>query len=131
MAQLLPDERNGAAKGMRVFNRSSTIPSLLAAIVAPLLLSTGGGGENCTAMWLCGAGLSLIGAGFTQLTAADASVMPLRPDTQYRVREYLAQPSSSERSTSVSNHGTRCKLFSLGLPEVLIATRPICAEGHQ
>ncbi|MFC7328865.1 MFS transporter [Marinactinospora rubrisoli] len=61
VAALLPNKDTDAAKGMGVFNLSSTVPQTIAPALAPLFLAIGGGG-NYTALYL-GAGIfSVVGA---------------------------------------------------------------------
>ncbi|MFJ4170724.1 MFS transporter [Paenarthrobacter sp. NPDC089714] len=69
VAQVLPNVGSEAAKGMGVFNLSSTIPQTIAPIIAPMLLTIAAtpGSGNYTSLYLCAAVLALIGAGFTQM----------------------------------------------------------------
>jgi MFS family permease len=61
VAGVLPNTDTEAAKGMGVFNLSSTIPQTLAPAIAPLFLAIGGG-ENYTALYLAAAVLAIAGA---------------------------------------------------------------------
>ncbi|WIE70421.1 MFS transporter [Curtobacterium sp. MCJR17_020] len=64
VAEILPDSSVAAAKGMGVFNLSSTIPQTIAPLLAPalLLIASDGGSGNYTSLYLCAAALSLAGA---------------------------------------------------------------------
>jgi MFS family permease len=69
VAQVLPDNKDQAAKGMGFFNLTSTIPQTLAPVLGPVLLSIGASGrtDNYTALFLAGALFAVIGASLTQL----------------------------------------------------------------
>ncbi|MHC9043257.1 MFS transporter [Microbacterium saperdae] len=69
VAQVLPDQKSEAAKGMGVFNLSSTIPQTIAPIIAPVLLTIGavGGAGNYPALYLGAAAFALAGAVLIQL----------------------------------------------------------------
>ena len=69
VAQVLPDQETEAAKGMGVFNLSSTIPQTVAPILAPMLLMLGANGSagNYTSLYISAAILALCGAVFIQL----------------------------------------------------------------
>jgi MFS family permease len=69
VAQVLPDNKDQAAKGMGFFNLTSTVPQTLAPVLGPILLSVGSSGraDNYTALFLVGALFALIGASLTQL----------------------------------------------------------------
>jgi MFS family permease len=71
VAQVLPDARDQAAKGMGFFNLSSTIPQTLAPVLAPFLLAIGASGGssagNYFALFAAAAIFALLGAGVTQL----------------------------------------------------------------
>ncbi|MEV5846144.1 MFS transporter [Streptomyces sp. NPDC051985] len=69
VAEVLPDQQSEAAKGMGVFNLSSTMPQTLAPIIAPALLAIGASGDtgNYTALYLVAAALAVAGAGSIQL----------------------------------------------------------------
>lgn len=68
VAQVLPDAKREAARGMAIFNLSSTIPQTLAPICAPLFLSIGASaaGGNYTSLYLCSAMFALVGGVITQ-----------------------------------------------------------------
>lgn len=70
VSQVLPDSKSEAAKGMGVFNLSSTIPQTIAPLLAPILLTIGAtavSAGNYTSLYLAAAILALIGAAVTQL----------------------------------------------------------------
>lgn len=69
VADVLPDGKTEAAKGMGVFNLSSTIPQTVAPILAPVLLTVGasGGTGNYTALYVSAAVFALAGAVAVQL----------------------------------------------------------------
>lgn len=69
VAEVLPDQRSAAAKGMGVFNLSSTVPQTLAPIIAPVLLAVGatGGQGNYTALYLFAAVFAVVAAVAIQL----------------------------------------------------------------
>lgn len=73
VAQVLPDQKRAAAKGMGVFNLSSTIPQTIAPLLAPALLAIGASGVpaasagNYTSMYLAAAVLAILGAVLIQL----------------------------------------------------------------
>jgi MFS family permease len=69
VAQVLPDNKDQAAKGMGFFNLTSTVPQTLAPVLGPIMLSVGSSGraDNYTALFLVGALFALIGASLTQL----------------------------------------------------------------
>lgn len=64
VAQVLPDNKNDAAKGMGFFNLSSAIPQTIAPLLAPLFLMIGqtGSNGNYTSLYLFAAGFALLGA---------------------------------------------------------------------
>lgn len=69
VAQVLPDNKDQAAKGMGFFNLTSTVPQTLAPVLGPVLLSIGSSGraDNYTALFLAGALFAVVGASLTQL----------------------------------------------------------------
>jgi MFS family permease len=69
VAQVLPDNKDQAAKGMGFFNLTSTVPQTLAPVLGPFLLSIGSSGraDNYTALFLAGAIFAVVGACLTQL----------------------------------------------------------------
>jgi MFS family permease len=69
VAEVLPDSRDQAAKGMGFFNLSSTIPQTLAPVLAPVLLSinASSGTGNYTSLFGAAAVFALLGAVVTQL----------------------------------------------------------------
>ena len=69
VAEVLPDQKSEAAKGMGVFNLSSTLPQTLAPIVAPGLLAVAAtdGRGNYTALYLFAAVLAVVAAVAIQL----------------------------------------------------------------
>ncbi|MFI0776868.1 MFS transporter [Streptomyces sp. NPDC021212] len=61
VASVLPNKETEAAKGMGVFNLSSTIPQTIAPILAPVFLALGGDG-NYAALYAAAAAFSIAGA---------------------------------------------------------------------
>lgn len=68
VARVLPNDRDEAARGMGLFNLSSTIPQTLAPVIAPVFLAIGATGTagNYTSLFLAGAGAAFVGAIITQ-----------------------------------------------------------------
>ncbi|WP_019853932.1 MFS transporter [Actinopolyspora mortivallis] len=61
VAQVLPDSDTAAAKGMGVFNMANSLPQTVGPLMAPMLLSLGGG-QNYTALYLGAAVFAASGA---------------------------------------------------------------------
>lgn len=68
VAQVLPDNKDEAAKGMGFFNLTSTIPQTIAPVLGQQLLSIGSAGsDNYAALFLGGAVFAVVGAILTQM----------------------------------------------------------------
>jgi len=64
VSDVLPDSDTEAAKGMGVFNLSSTVPQTVAPVLAPVLLLIGAtpGSQNYVALYVGAAVFALLGA---------------------------------------------------------------------
>ncbi len=61
VTDVLPDQQHDAAKDLGIFNIANALPQSVAPAIAPFLLAIGGG-ANYTALFLCAAGLTVLGA---------------------------------------------------------------------